>query len=311
MGKQLAGERRKQVLEALNDNGPLSVAVLGEILRPKTQLRGIRKVVQRLKEQGLLTVHFESMPYASGHFYRISHDLEAREKIARWLGISTADLRQPKFFSKELQHTTKCALWAAFLRNGFPDAVLVRDLKVIKRRIYRTLADYSEQDRDMVPDIVLSFLGEMVRDTVSIGFEIERTRKSDKRLAAKLSKVISHSVLDGVVYVCEAGGIKDSIRGVLERQQLLQAPRIRHYGSAFILFTDNSIVSAQRQPKLYNVEGKAVSLSSWITTLRKMPSDFRRDSHFLIHEFVDPSRSTNQTATEQLRKNEFETNSNS
>lgn len=280
LGSQRAGSRRRQILQALNENGPLSASTLADVVRPRMSVRCVRKVLRRLKEKGILIPHFESMSYSSGHFYRISHDLLARERAAKWMGVSSEELRQPKFFSRELQHTTKCALWAAFLRDVYPEAKIVRDVELLKRRIFQREGFGQDADRDSVPDIVLSFHGELVSDTVSIAVEIERTRKSDKRLAWKLNKLVNRSVLDGVVYVCESGGIRDAIAAVLNEEQLLRSPRIGHYGSAFLMFADGAPASATTPPKLYNVEGKLLRLSDWVRVMREVSADYRRESHF-------------------------------
>lgn len=281
MKEGLAGSRRRQILQTLNENGPLSVRVLEQVMRPRTSMRNIQKVVRRLRSQGLLTVHFESVHYAGNNFYRMSHDLEARAKIGRWLGVHPEELRQPKFFSKELLHTTKCALWVAYLKDLFPEATVQRDIQLIKQRTYGDAERAEEADRDHFPDIILSFPGATESDEVSIAFEIERTRKSNRKLTTKIRKLIECSVLDGVIYVCESGGVKDAISALLVKRKLLSSPRIRHYGSAFILFTDNSNVSTARPPRLVNVEGKSIPLTAWITAMKDVSADYRRNSHFL------------------------------
>lgn len=291
--RQRAGSRRRQILQALNENGPLSVSTLAAVVRPRMELKSMRKAVRRLRDKGVLSVHFESMPYSGGHFYRISHDRAAREQIGKWLGISGEELRQPKFFSRELQHTTKCALWAAALRDQYPEAELVRDVEVIRRKIFMRHRFLQDLDRDSVPDIVLNFRGEMVRDTVSVGVEIERTRKSDKRLVSKLSKLVNQSVLDGVIYVCEAGGIRDAIAAVLDREKILRSPRIGHYGLAFVMFSDSAAISDVCSCILYNIEGKSVLLSDWLSALREISADFRRGTHFFGDEFAEPRGSAN------------------
>jgi hypothetical protein len=277
---QEAGVRRRHILQALNDNGPLSVEVLGKIIRPQMSARSIQYAIKRLREKGLITCHFESLNYKSGHFFRISHDLSARGKIAKWLGVPVTELRQPKFFAKELQHTTQCALWAAILRDTFPDGEVVRDVQLVKRKILRETDFVGAAERDLVPDILLNFSCERKDSSVSIGVEIERTRKSEKRLAGKIHKLIVRSQLDGVIYVCDAGGIKDAIQDTLERRELLQSRRIRHYGRVFLLFTDCTEIHKPTSPKMFNVEGKTVSLEAWVNALRTISANFRRDSDF-------------------------------
>jgi hypothetical protein len=291
---QLAGTRRRQILQLLNDNGPLSAALIAEVARPRISVRDVRKVIRRLIKKEILSVHHESTTRTAGRFFIISHDKLAREQIAKWLCLNAEDLRQPKFFGKEQEHTAKCALWSAYLKDEFGDAEIVRDLQLIKQRLYSGTRENVEDLRELVPDIVLNFSGELVRETVSIGFEIERTRKSAKRLVRKLSKVVNQSVLDGVVYICETGGIRDSIATVLSENRLLSSERIKHYGSAFILFTDKTLVSKNSQPYLVNIEGKTVTLKDWVSALLKISTDYRRASHFWKPEIAEPNGAANE-----------------
>jgi DNA-binding Lrp family transcriptional regulator len=305
---QLAGTRRRQILQLLNDNGPLSAALIAEVARPRISVRDARKAIRRLTSKGIICPHHESVARNLGRFYRISHDMLAREQVSKWLCVPAEELRQPKFFAKEQAHTSKCALWSAFLSDEFEGVEVVRDLQVIKRRLYSGSRESIDDLRELVPDIVLNFPGEMVSETVSIGFEIERSRKLSKRLVRKLDKIVNRSVLDGVVYVCDTGGVRDSIAAVLKEYRLLKSERIKHYGSAFILFTDDAVVSKETQPTLINVEGKTVKLKAWVSALLRISADYRRSSHFWNSEIAEPIGSAIEIASVGGRKQKAQTN---
>lgn len=277
---QVAGVRRKHILHALNNNGPLSVDILARIIRPKISVRSVQYVIKRLRERKLIVPHFGTGHYNAGHFFRVTHDLEGRAKIANWLNLPLGELRQPKFFSKELEHSVQCALWMALLRDTFPEAEARRDIQLIRRRMNQSNMPIDQAEADLVPDILLHFRGARRDDSVSIGIEIERTRKSERRLTSKLYKVIARSQLDGLIYVCEDGKVKDAIRSVLERKKLLESRRIKHYGSAFLLFADAAELHRAEAPTLYNVEGKRVPLLTWTAALRTISANFRRESDF-------------------------------
>ena len=277
---QLAGARRKQILLALNDNGPLSVEILAKIIRPRMSARSVQYAIKRLRERQLVVPHFGSAHYNAGHFFRITHDLEGRERIAKWLNLPTWQLRQPKFFSKELEHSVQCDLWEALLRDKFADAEILRDIQLLKRKLKQSSAPMDQAQADLVPDLLVQFRSARRDDSVSVGVEIERTRKSERRLAIKLYKIIARTQLDGLIYVCEDGKVKDAIRAVLARQKILESPRIRHYGNAFLLFADAGEIHRTDAPTLFNVEGKGISLLKWTTALRKISANFRRESNF-------------------------------
>jgi len=123
--------RRKQILQALNDNGPLSVENIGECAEAADVLAESFRRLQSASGTRGSSFHTSSLCSNNGaHFYRIPHDPKVRARVARWLGIPAEQLRQPKFFSKELQHTTQAALWAARMKEMFPEGKVVRDLQI-------------------------------------------------------------------------------------------------------------------------------------------------------------------------------------
>lgn len=276
---QVAGSRRKQILRALNDNGPLSVDTLAKVVRPPMSLRSIQAATKRLRERGLIVPHFESLQYGT-QFYRIPHDPKIREQISRWLEIPPDQLRQPKFFSKELQHTMQATLWATRMRDLFPDGEVVRDLQILRGRGYSEMIGFKGEVAELVPDVLLIFRNKAGFGRTTIAVEIEKTRKSNFRLNRKLRKLTARSRLDGVIYVCENGGVSDAIKAVLEKQELLRSRRIGHYATAFLMFADCSEIYKASLPQMFNIEGKCVSLEDWVDTLRKISANFRRDSHF-------------------------------
>ncbi len=276
---QVAGSRRKQILQALNDNGPLSVDTLAQVLRPPMSLRSIQAATKRLRDKGLIVPHFESVQYGT-NFYRIPHDPIIRERISRWLEIPADQLRQPKFFSKELQHTTQATLWATRMADLFPDGEVVRDLQILRNKTYSEMIGFKGEVAELVPDVLLSFKRKTGIGRTTVAVEVEKTRKSAFRLNKKLRKLTARSRLDGVIYVCENGGVSDAIKAVLETQELLRSRRIGHYAAAFLMFVDCSEIYKTSMPEMFNVEGKRVSLKKWVDTLRKISANFRRDSHF-------------------------------
>lgn len=276
---QVAGSRRKQILRALNDNGPLSVDTLAQVLRPPMSLRSIQAATKRLRDKGLIVPHFESVHYGT-NFYRIPHDPKIRERISRWLKIPADLLTQPKYFSRELLHTTQATLWAVRMRDLFPDGEVVRDLQILRSRTYSEMIGFKGEVAELVPDVLLNFKNKAGIGRTTIAVEIEKSRKSAFRLNKKLRKLTAKSRLDGVIYVCENGGVSDAIKAVLEKQELLRSRRIGHYASAFLMFCDCSEIYKTSLLEMFNIEGKRVCLSKWVDTLRKISANFRRDSHF-------------------------------
>lgn len=275
-----ANQRKVHVLRALKEYGPLSFRVLKTLVKPPIQDRRLHDCLARLCKQELVTKRNESVFRGAGTFYQIAQSYWARVVNGSTLGCRADELHQPECSHRELVHSERCAVWANELKQRFSDTLVLRDFEFRKHAWVRDILMSDGSDRDMTPDLLMVFRSEQEPKRVCIAVEIERTRKSEKRLVAKLRKYARGSRVDGVLYLCDSGRIAEVVRLMYQKRVLQQPIRIKHYGEHFVLFSNDLELQAQSDIKLLNSSLRPVSLSSWTSCMRATTIGLRRDSQF-------------------------------
>jgi DNA-binding Lrp family transcriptional regulator len=275
-----AGPRQIQILRALQDNGPLSLATLEKLLTPQISRRRLQDATKRMADQGLIVRRFDSLPSNVGHYYQLSGRQANRERIAQILNCDEGTLSIHPFRTQELQHTQCCAIWANRLQHLFPGAQILRDFDFKRHAIAGQYLLSSGEDFELRPDLLIVLPHADSKSQVVVAIEIERTRKSNKRLLQKLRSLCTRTRLDGVLYLCDKNTIETALRTIYCSNVVQKAHRIRHYGNNFLLLSDGTQTHSDPEPRVYNVSQNSVSLTSWMNLLLTTQPRERRDSAF-------------------------------
>lgn len=262
--KMLAHSRGPQILALLAEYGPLSTKGLETIIRPKISRRRLQEALFRLYEKGLVIKRFEASPF-SRQYYELSQTDKVRDEVHKLTGISQDRLIQPYFRSQELLHNEECAFWTFYLKQLFEDAEVIRDFQFSfhKELVQQLMLD--RHDANIKPDILLHFYETAETEKFTIAFEVELSRKSDKRLFQKLSTFSNETRIDGVVYLCHRNNLIDTILSIYKsKKQLAKSLRIDHYADLFLLLGDRTFVAESGEPKLLNFNNESVKLTDWV-----------------------------------------------
>lgn len=119
---------------------------------------------------------------------------------------------------------------------------------------------------ELRPDILVHFPKSSNRKPITVGVEIEKTKKIRRRLFHKLRKLVKTTQLSGVIYLCASDTIADAVASTF-REVKPNAIRIRHYDSLFLLFGEITPPVKDTLPKLFNVEMEKVSIEDWLRFL--------------------------------------------
>ncbi len=272
----VAHSRAPQILFLLNEYGPLSVNGLQTILRPHITKRRLQECLLRLYQKGLVIRRFEASPFAR-QYYELSQADSIRKEINRLTGIPLERLIQPYFRSQELLHNEECAFWAHYLKETFPEADVVRDFKLKEYQDICNKLLLDEDNPEVWPDLVLFFPENFQRESITIAFEIELTRKSNQRLYRKFRKYMNGTRIDGVVYLCHKNTLAETLRSIFIHSQAKGTRYFNHYPHLFLLFGDRSFNKERLEPNLFNINKEEVSFLDWIQALKKIPYFKRRD----------------------------------
>lgn len=275
------GSRRIQILRILYEHGPLPIRTLLKLIQPPMTERRLQDSIKRLFKNNLVIQKFDTLPRNSGHYYQISQRLPARISIGKLLGLEPTKLLQPHFRGQELTHLETCAIWADRLRLLFPNARVVQDFRFNEDSGIQRVLMSDSADLELKPDLFIQFSEKEGSGRLSVGIEIERTRKTKKRLLNKLRKLSSKTLLDGVIYLCDKDSIRDNLEQIYSSQVRHRAIRTQHYGANFFLFGSTSLPEDTDYPKLINADGQLVNMKDWVQFLGHQSPRLRRDSQLL------------------------------
>jgi hypothetical protein len=261
--------RRKQILSTLRENGSLCTKSLRSLVVPPLPRRNANDVMKRLREQGLVVQRFDSLPANAGHYYQISQSEEALKKIAKILELDPAELNIPKIRDQELAHNDSCAIWTQYLKRILPKAILLREHEFTPELLSHILLITYDDPYEFRPDIMLELPFKVdEKKRVNIAIEVERSRKTDKRLLRKLKKYAMETRVDGVIYICSKPSILDAVKQIYKGRVLENSVRIKHYGNNFLMFVSGIERGQADNVKLLNADLKTVNLRDWLHFLQ-------------------------------------------
>lgn len=267
--------RGPDVLRVLKDHGQLSISTLEKMIEPKMRKKKLRRALARLLDKGLIERRKSDRTY-----YFISQAPFARRACSNLLGGQPDDFLQPLLKRSDWHHQELCEYWAFILKGIFPQAAIVRDREILSHELATDIMMADRDGYDLFPDLLLIFSRESFERTVSFAVEIERTRKSNKRLMRKLKTYATQTHVDALLYVCDSGRLADTIRMLYEKLQQAGYNRGRHYSEFYFLFSDAIDTAIEPLDRIFSAHGRRVKLDEWIRPLLDTKWTLRRNELF-------------------------------
>ena len=266
----VAYTRSREVLRLLSLYGPLHLYTMENLMSPAISRVKLRDVLLRLSRKGFISKRAEKMLHPETIYYEISRCEIALQSIAKFMKMSVESLRQPNFRRAELLHAQFCTIWAYKLKCLYPDALIVPDYKMTHDENAKELLQLDFREKDIYPDLLLVFPESDTSPSVGVAVEIERTRKSSKRLTKKIKKYTNLTLIDGVLYVCEKKSIPDVIRDIYKYHVMPMSYRIQHYEKNFFMFSHSISIDKIPDDKMLNGDSERVLFPDWIKYLREV-----------------------------------------
>jgi predicted transcriptional regulator len=270
-------KRGNEILRIISAHGPITIDIIQRLTSPEMPKRNIRRSLQVLRRKGIvdaLTADIHNI------YYQTSQLLSTREHIAEKLEQDPTQLQQPLFSRQKWPHNQWCEYWIALILRLYPEAEVIREYSIANNEIAKRVLGLGSHDYDLMPDILLAMPGLDGGPKTYIAFEIERTRKSDQRIIRKLTKYMSATTIDGLIYICDSARLSETIRLLYQSRLATKSMRIGHYRENFFLFSDSLDGGSLSLNRLFNAKAETVRLQSWITLLGQTKWTKRRDSEF-------------------------------
>lgn len=271
------GERGKQILQTLFENGPSSSATLRAVIEPTMTVRKMNGAIRRLRVLGLVRSRHTSVKHFAGRYHELAAGQGHRTLLSEVLGIPLERFRTIPGGTEALEHWQDCTVWAKRLRSIFPDAKVVRDFELARNAELLGRTRLTAQEGDLLPDLLLCF--PKVRadlEPTFVGIEIERTRKTKQRIGQKLRRFAAQTALDSVLYLCPRPKVGESVAQSFVVRKCSEIFRIEHFARNFLLIADS------RSQDTYEIHasnpfGEAIAFTKWIHFIRERRGIERRD----------------------------------
>ncbi|MBK9322391.1 MAG: hypothetical protein IPM97_05465 [Bdellovibrionaceae bacterium] len=270
-------KRGKEVLRLVRNHGPISIDMLQKMTQPEMSKKNLRKSLQVLRTKHLidsLNANYQTT------YYQISQSLPSRLASAQILGLTTEEIVRPLLRRQDWFHNQWCEYWALSIKRQFPEAEIVREHSIGSHAVAQRVLQLQQRDFDLMPDFLLIFPKTETSEATYIAFEIERTRKSDKRILRKFRKYLNGTKIDGLIYICDSGRLSETIRLLYQTKLQEQSHRVKHYGDHFFLFADSLEGGGPTLARLFNAKTQQVSFNNWCGYLLSTKWTKRRDENF-------------------------------
>ncbi len=214
--------------------------------------------------------------YALTPLFIIQHLIQIDTKCEKLRGVLLRLLKK-NFISKCVRkltalreiyyQKTSCEITLKLVAKSMK--VYVNELKLPYFKRAKLLL-LSFQEKDIYPDLLLVFPKKDINPSVGVAVEIERTRKSSKRLLKKISKYTNRTLIDGVLYVCEKENISSIIMGIYKSKVMLKSYRIQHYEKNFLALFYSICANKTPNDEMFNGDSKSILFPNWMKYLREV-----------------------------------------
>lgn len=235
----------------------------------------LRRALDRLREKRLIECRRSDRTY-----YFISQAPRARSECSQLIGGMPDDFLQPLLKRSDWHHQELCEYWKFKLQQVFPTSIIVRDREIFSHNLGSRIMMADREGYDLFPDLLLVMPNECDERTVSVAVEIERTRKSNKRLIRKLKVYSTQTHVDGLLYICDSGRLADTIRQLYDQRTQAGYHRGRHYSEFYFLFSDAIETADEPLSRIFSARGQRVVLDQWMRTLLDTKWTLRRNEMF-------------------------------
>lgn len=272
MNKTYPKNRQHQILGLLQKHGTLTAGAIQTMIDPPINKRRLFDSISRLTKRGFIQKRW-------GWYYQIHQRDHGIKKVARFLKCSPESLKQPVFRRREPLHIERCAQWAHWLKQQFPESIIIRDYEYAESQMAQNVLKSVSHHPGEVPDLLMVIPKTENTDQTAIVFEIETYASSRDKLRRKLLHLLGTSDVDGVVCAfADDHKAEDLQRYWLKK--LRRKTKAQHYADHFLLYQYDMTAPSTRDQVMLTLHDCAVSLMKWIHILRLIPMSERNKEVF-------------------------------
>ena len=181
-------KRGKEILKLIRDHAPITLDMIHRMLSGSMLKRNIRKALRALRDK-----KFIEAVHADAHttYYHISQSLQSRVASSETLECGPKEMEQRFLRRQDWFHNQWCEYWALSIKRQFPEVEVIRESTIGGNEIAKNVLQVSTDEFDLLPDLLVRFPQSDGNPSAFVAFEIERTRKSNRRILLKLTRYLN------------------------------------------------------------------------------------------------------------------------
>lgn len=273
-------KRGNEVLLHLKNHGPLSTPIIQRMMNPTMWRNSVKKSLDILRQDGLIRRWYILGGQSGLAFYEIAQSPEAREAVAKRLDSHPDELIKPFYRRQDLIHHQWCEYWIYLFKQRYPEAEIIRESEIDDNEFAKERLIVIDDKREVYPDFLLVLTSEHGSRKTVVAVEIERTRKSNKRIIRKLKKYSTETTIDGLLYVCEGGRLSTTIGQLWQGLKDNEILHIAYYRDHFLLLSDAIGDLTYPFDEFLGLNRNVVKIDDWIGVLRTTKREFARSVKF-------------------------------
>jgi len=281
-----AATRQFEILRIIARYGVMNTQVLSQLLSDRLSPAWVRAALIRLETKKLIARGTCLLGGRPSNYWMLSNESESFDRAIALTGLDKSQIRTKSAHWSSFPHENLCTIFQASVERQMPSVWLLRESTGNFSQLPSHLISERVKRNGYLPDMCLgiptkfSNVPHAVDSYKWIAVEIDRTRRSAKRVAARANIYSRHTSFAGVLYLMPNSSLADSVCKIYNTRGASESLRIKGGSLSFL--------AASAVPQsLFDVNALKVScgkteipLTTWLA-LFVVAETHKRDSELL------------------------------
>jgi len=263
--------RQLEVLDLLVRYGVLGIRTLHTLLTTPASMAQLLETLKGMEKRGLLCRLVFHPGGAPMSHWMLPYEQSAQAQALLATGLDENFLRRKAVRYSHIPHENVCTLVQASLERQMPKLRIVREATVGFEKLPSHLLSRLAKEKGYTPDICVgipngfSVAAQADASYRWIAVEVDRSYRSDKRIAQRLNVYTKHTAFSGLLYLMPTVGTQKTLQRIYDTRG--GKDNLRLHGSSKAFLAIGTVPDS-----LFDVNAKSVwcgtqeiSLATWIS----------------------------------------------
>ena len=264
-------KRQNEVLKLIARYGVMDSNQLIQLLGTKLRGSWRREIFTNLCNEGLVVSGTALIGGRPSHYWMLPDEPEVREMVSARIGLSLDQFRTKRCHWSHFPHEALCTFFHAACERQMPTLKILRESTKNFVNLPEHLLSQRVRESGHMPDLCFGVpiknpeSGKLDRGFNWIAVEIDRARRSKKRVAERTNIYSRHTSFCGLLYLVADDKAAKNLRKIYSEKGAKDSLRIKGSSKAFLAsaVAPRSLIDAKNL-KVF-CDGFEISLTSWLS----------------------------------------------